>query len=449
MTGDTPGLSDLPATDRAHLIHPFLPAAVDSRVVMTEGQGCRLRDASGRTYLDATAGMWLCQVGHGRPELAQAAHDQMARLEYSTNFWDFGCDRTIELAARLAGLAPPGIDHAFFTTGGSEGIEAALRMARYVHHRRGEPDRTWFLSRQSAYHGAGYGSGSVSGFAAFAEGFGPMLPHVHHLTAPYPYRSGLDAPSALTDACVRELEAAIDRIGAHRIAAMVGEPVMALAGMVAPPEDYWPRVTEVLHRHGILLILDEVVTAFGRLGEWFAGTRLGAQADIIVTSKGLTSGYFPLGAVLTSGAIAEVLSEGTGFPVGHTYNGHPVGCAVALSNLDIIDGEKLLEAADDVGGHLADALRPLEELDVVGEVRRTGLMLGIELVADKTDRRPLPHGAYAVADAVRDRTGVLVRGGPYALTLAPPLVMTHQEADEAADALHTVLARLTPDGEPH
>lgn len=439
----------LAAADRDHVLHPFLPASQHARIVMVEGRGCRLRDAEGREYLDATAGMWLCQVGHGRPEIADAAAGQMRRLEYSTAFWDFTHDRAITLAQRLIRLSHPDTARVYFTSGGSEGAETALRMARNYHHRRGEPERTWILTRTGAYHGAGYASGEVSDFPLYATGFGPQPGHVHRLTAPYPYAMGLaDAPQKATDLLLDELESAVARIGAHKIAALIGEPVLALGGMVAPPPDYWPRVAELLRHHGILLIMDEVVTAFGRLGHWFAAARMGVRPDLTILSKGLTSGYFPLGAVLLTGRLADVLGADAGFPVGYTYNGHPTGCAVALANLDIIEREGLLDAADRTGAHLAAGLRSLHTIPMVGETRQYGLMAAVELVTDRTTRAPLPGGTYAVADLIRDRTGVLVRGGPRALTLAPPLVMTRNETDEVVTALADVLSGLPTPGTP-
>ncbi|WP_221351233.1 aspartate aminotransferase family protein [Streptomyces beigongshangae] len=437
----------LVSADREHLVHPFLPASQQGRIVMVEGRGCRLRDAEGREYLDATAGMWLCQVGHGRSDIADVAADQMRRLEYSTAFWDFTHDRAITLAQRLVRLSHPDTARVYFTSGGSEGTEAALRMARHYHHRRKEPGRTWILTRTGAYHGAGYASGEVSDFPLYATGFGPQPGHVHRVTAPYPYAMGLaDAPEKVTDVLLDELESAIAEIGAHRIAALIGEPVLALGGMIAPPPDYWPRVAELLRHHGILLVMDEVVTAFGRLGHWFAAERMGVRPDLTILSKGLTSGYFPLGAVLLTARLADVLSADAGFPVGHTYSGHPTGCAVALANLDIIERENLLDAADRTGAHLAAGLRSLHDLPLVGETRQYGLMAAVELVTDRTTRTPLPEGTYAIADLVRDRTGVLVRGGPRALTLAPPLVMTENETDEVVAALADVLASIPARG---
>jgi putrescine aminotransferase len=369
----------------------------------------------------------------------------MQRLEYFTSFWEFSNERAIELAERLVGLAPQSISRVYFTSGGSESNEAALRMARYVQYRRGRTGRDWILARRNSYHGIGYGSGSASGFPVYHEGFGPMLPHVRHLTPPWPYRSELFDGRDPTDFCLDELERTIQELGADSIAAMIGEPIMGVGGMIVPPDDYWPRVRQLLHAHDILLIFDEVVTGFGRTGSWFAAQHFGVEPDMIVTAKGITSGYFPLGAVLVSEEVAHDLSSDHGFPVGFTYNGHPTGCAVALRNLAIIEREGLLDRARDTGARLLDRLSPLEELAVVGEVRGAGMMLGIELVSDKRTRQPLSMHS-APHDVIRRETGVLVRDCAHTLVMSPPLVMTEDEADEAVAGVRSVLERMSPDG---
>ncbi len=433
--------------DRATLIHPYLAHGFDERVVMVEGSGCRLRDATGRRYLDATGGLWLAQIGHGRREIADAASRQMQKLEYYLSFWEFTNERAIELAEQLVRLTPEKQTHVYFTSGGSEGIEIALRMARYYHHQRGDSERSWILARNLAYHGVGYGSGSVTGFPLYHEGFGPMLPHVRHLTPPWPYHTELFGGEDPTDFLIRELEQTIDEIGSNRVAAFIGEPIMGVAGMIAPPEDYWPRVQEVLRRHGIMFIFDEVVTAFGRTGSWFGAQHFGVEPDVIVTAKGITSGYMQLGAVLVSDDIAETVTsdEHYGFPIGFTYCGHPTACAVALENLSIIEREGLVDRARTVGAHLLSALEDMADLYVVGEVRGVGMMLAVELVADRETRVPLPMDG-APQDVIRRETGVIVRASGSTLVLSPPLVMTEEEADEVAVALRSVLERTEPTG---
>ena len=435
---------ELAALDRARIIHPYLPSSVEERVVMVEGDGCRLRDAEGREYLDATGGLWLAQIGHGRREIAAAAAEQMERLEYFTSFWEFSNDRAIELAERLDSISPPRQTHVYFTSGGSEGNEAALKMSRYAHWRRGDRERTWILARRQAYHGVGYGSGTATGFDVYHDGFGPMLPHVRHLTQPWPYRAELFDGQDPTDFCLAELERTIDELGGEKIAAFIGEPVMGVAGMLVPPDDYWPRVQELLREHGITFIFDEVVSAYGRVGHWFATEHFGVEPDIIVTAKGITSGYAPLGAVLVSDEIAEAVTE-EGFPMGFTYNGHPTSCAVALANLGVIESEGLLERARETGAYILERLGELRELPVVGEVRGVGMMHAVELVADRESREPLPMDA-APQDVIRRETGVIVRDCQHNLVISPPLIMSREEADEVVEAMRSVLERTDPSG---
>jgi PLP-dependent transaminase len=439
----------LAAADRATLIHPTLPAHRTDRTMLVSGSGSRVRDATGREYLDASAVLGVCQVGHGREELAQAAAEQMTRLEYFHTWGTISNDRAVELATRVTELAPDGLSRVYFTSGGAEGNEIALRMARLYHHRRGEPQRTWVLSRRMAYHGIGYGSGGVSGFPVYHEGFGPSLPDVDFLTPPHPYRRELFGGADVTDFCLAELRETIERIGPERIAAMIGEPVMGGGGAVVPPADYWPRVAELLRSYGILLISDEVVTAYGRTGHWFAAEHFGVTPDIMVTAKGITSGYLPHGAVLTTEEVAAEVTGDLGFPVGYTYTGHPTACAVGLANIDIIEREGLLDNATAIGDHLGRRLQELAELPVVGEIRRLGLLMAVELTSDQASRRPLPHGTMEVADALREQAGIILRTNPYALVVNPPLIFTREDADELVDGLRSVLSRTDPGGHVH
>jgi putrescine aminotransferase len=430
----------LAALDRAHVIHPHRQAGSTDSTIVVRGEGCRLWDAAGNEYLDTAAGLALTQVGHGRAELAEAAAAQMRELEYYPSFWEFANPRAIELAARLAAIAPADLPKVFFTSGGSEGIEVAARMARLYHHERGEPGRTVLLARRSGYHGVGYGSGSLTGFDDYHAGFAPMLPDVHHLTPPWSYRTELFDGDDPSDYCVRELERTIDELGADRIAAFVGEPIMGVAGMVTPPADYWPRVVEVLRAHGILVIADEVICAYGRTGRWFASEHYGIAPDVVVSAKGITSGYIPLGAVLVSDEVAAKLDLGPdGFPIGYTYTGHPTACAVALANLDLIEREGLVERAAEVGARLLAELAPLEQLPVVGEVRGVGLMMAVELARDT----PAGPGIGAIASRhLRERHGLIVRAHESVLSLSPPPVIADDEVERIIAGLHDTLTRI-------
>jgi PLP-dependent transaminase len=419
-------MTDLAALDARHLLHPHsVVGAPRPPVVLVEGRGARLRDADGREYIDGTCGLWVCPVGHGRRELAEAARAQMERLEYYASFWDLSNPPSIELAARLVELAPPGIERVFYTNGGSEGTETALKLARLAWHAQGRPERRVVLTRMMAYHGVSYGALQATGIPPLREGFGELPGDFVHLTAPYPLRG------TTTDALVAELEGTIERIGAERIAAFIGEPVIGVGGMIPPPEDYWPRVSAVLERQGILLVLDEVVTGYGRTGAWFAAEHWGGlRPDIVVTAKGLTSGYFPLGAVLIGERVGAML-EGVAFRHGFTYNGHPTGCAVALENLAIIEREGLVERAAVLGERLLRGLRKLEALDAVTEARGFGLMAGLELNVEE---------AGDLADRVRE-AGVIVRATGQKVVLSPPLVIEEADLDRIVEVLGNELAR--------
>lgn len=416
---------ELVRLDQAHVIHPHaVVGAAEPPIVWARGEGARIWDVDGKEYVDGTCGLWQCAVGHGRAELAEAAAAQIRKLEFYASFWDFSNEPSIRLAARLAELAPPGLDHVFFTNGGSEGTETAIKLVRLAWDAQGRPERDVILSRTSAYHGVGSASLAATGIAPLKEGFDPLPPGFVHLSTP--------TSRASTDELVAELERTIEQLGAERIAALIGEPVMGVGGMIPPPPDYWPRVQEVLRAHGILLVVDEVVTGYGRTGHWFAAERFGLDADVIVTAKALTSGYIPMGAVLVHDRVVEMLA-GTAFRHGFTYNGHPVGAAVALANLDIIEREGLLERAVTIGARLLERLRPAEELEAVAEVRGVGAMLGVELAGDRD--------AAPVAAAAR-RNGVIVRASGQKIVMSPPLVIEPAQADRIADVLLAELRAL-------
>jgi PLP-dependent transaminase len=427
--------------DDEHVIHPWSFAGPS--LLLVRGEGSSYFDADGTEYLDALGGIQLCEIGHGRAEVAEVAAAQMAELEYAPMFWNFGNERAAELAHRLVELAPEGIEDVFFTNGGSESCESAIKMARLYHWNRGEPDRTFVLSLSHSYHGMTYGALSASGLSGLKVGVGELPGGFYHLTTPYPYRG------AGFEDCLRELEETIDRLGPERIAAFIGEPVLTVGGVIVPPPDYWRAVTKLCHEHGILLIADEVVTAFGRLGEWFASPSWGMTADLIATAKGLTSGYLPLGAVLASRQVGETLRNAdSGFMHGYTYCGHPVACAVALKNLEIIEREELRANATAVGAYLLEALRSLLDLPVVGDVRGAGLLASVELVADKETRTPIEVRRQEIADRVRDEQRVIVRSIYQNVILAPCLVLTEQQADRIVEALHAVLATTSAEGRP-
>lgn len=422
---DITHLADL---DMAHILHPH--ATVGQEVppfIVARGKGAVIWDIEGKAYIDGTCGLWQCAVGHGRDELAEVAAKQMRTIEFYPSFWDFSNEPAIRLAARLAELAPDGLETVFYTNGGSEGIETAIKLARLAWHTRGMTERKVILSRKAAYHGVASASLAATGIPPLKEGFSPLPSGFVHLTTPHALALGANA----TDILVDEMERTIAEIGADHIAAFIGEPVLGVGGMIPPPAGYWERVQEVLRRHDILLILDEVVTAFGRTGYWFGAERYQIKPDIIVTAKALTSGYIPFGAVLIGDRVLDLL-DGAAFRHGFTYNGHPVGAAVALANLEIIKREGLLERAIEMGAYMLDRLKPLEHLPHVAEVRGVGLMLGVEL--REGDASPVARGA-------RER-GVIVRATGQKIVLSPPLVIEREQIDQIAEVLGQELRAL-------
>lgn len=416
---------------------------------MVRGEGCTVWTATGEELLDATGGgLWANLVGYGRPELAQAAHDALAELGFFCSFWDYGNPAAAQLAERLADLSPSGLQRVAFTSGGSESVELAIKGARRYHFLSGEKDRTWILGRRSSYHGMGHAGAAATDFDWLREGYGPPLPEFRVLAPTWAYHPDLYGGVDPTDFAVNELEDAIEEIGPQRIAAFVGEPVAGVGGLLMPPDGYWPRIAEVLSRHGILLILDEVVTGFGRLGEWFAAELFGVEPDLLVCAKGISSGYFPVGAVLFQEEIGAVLASGEhGFQLGYTYGGHPGGAAVALANLDIIEREGLVERARVVGRQLQEKLATLQQLTIVGEVRGEGMVAGIELVSDPDSRAGIDD-LQQVTACLREEHGVIVRAAMNSsLVISPSLVMTESEIDRLVSALVQTLTRTNGAGE--
>jgi putrescine aminotransferase len=439
----------LEALDRRHLIRSMPRGEITDRVVIVRGEGCRVWDSRGNELLDAAGGgVWHSPIGHGRRDMAEVAAAQMCELEFFTSLLEFSGDKAIRLAARMAGLAPEGIERVMYSSGGSEAVETAIKAARLYHFRHGRPERTWIIGRHYAFHGAAYGSGTLTGFPPMQHGVGPNLPNIEKVSPPYLYRAGqMYGDSDPTDWLIRELEETIQRIGPDKVAAFVGEPVMAGGGVLAPPADYWPRVRELLDRHGILLIADEVVTGYGRTGAWFDSPQRGLKPDIITMAKGIAGGYAPLGATLMTDAIAETLLGDGGFFHGYTFQGHAVACALGLATIDIIEKEGLHANSLAIGDWFRAGLAEASSLPIVGDVRVEGSLAAVELVVDRRTTQPMEWSTVdQVAFEVRRAHGVIVRPYGHNLVLAPPLVMNEDEAHRATAAVVEVLSRTTPEG---
>jgi adenosylmethionine-8-amino-7-oxononanoate aminotransferase len=428
--------------DRQHMLHPVSNLAAverDGATVITRGEGVYVWDATGRRYIDGFSGLWNVNIGHGRSELAEAAAAQIRDLDFAPTFFGLSNPPAIELAAKLARLFPEPINTFQFTSGGAESNETALKIARYYWWLKGQGEKITILSRKMGYHGIAMGALAATGIPAYHEGFGPQVPGFVHLTAPYAYRNGEGmSEGEFVAMLVAELEETIAREGAHTIAAMIGEPVQGAGGVVVPPEKYWAAITPVLKAHDILLIFDEVICGFGRTGSMFGMQTYGQSCDLVSFAKGITSGYIPLGGVGMSDEIAETLKAADRmFMHGFTYSGHPVACATALPNIRIIEEEKLPANATWAGDYLLAKLHELDSHPHVGNVRGKGLMLLVEIVADKETKAktdPAFNLGGKITAATRKR-GLIVRGTNDGIAIAPPLIVTQQHLDEIAAAI--------------
>src|ERR1035437_7165886 len=355
---------------------------------MVRGGGCHVIDAEGRRYLDGLSGLFTVQVGHGRAELIDAARRQAETLEYFP-IWSYAHPPAIHLAARLAELAPGDLNRVFFTTGGSEAVESAWKLARQYFRATGQPDRTKVISREIAYHGTTTGALSITGIPALKTPFEPLVPGTIKVPNTNFYRAPEhgDDLEAFGRWAADEIGRAIEREGSDTVAAVYLEPVQNAGGCFPPPPGYFARVREICDRHGVLLVSDEVICAFGRLGEWFGAIRYDYQPDIITVAKGLTSGYAPLGAMIASDRLVEPFWHGDrSFAHGFTFPGHPVSCAVAMANLDVFEHDDILGHVRTTEGSFRAGLESLLDLPIVGKVRGAGFFYGIELVKDKETR---------------------------------------------------------------
>ena len=400
--------------------HPFanMSAVRERALTIVRGEGALVWDDTGREYIDATAALWFCNIGHGRAELAEAAARQMRELASYQTFGPFTNPPAEELARRVAALAPLEDAKVFLTAGGgSDAIDTAGKLARAYWNVSGRPEKRVIVSRNLAYHGVNAYGTSLGGIPANEALFGRLVSDVEQV------------PWDDADA----LEATVQRLGAERVAAFVCEPVVGAGGVLPPPPGYLQRVAEICRANDVLLIADEVITGFGRLGAWFGSERFGIRPDLITAAKGITSGYIPLGAVVASGRIAEPFWKPGGTELlrhGYTYSGHATACAVALANLDVLESERLLERVRELEPALEAALRPLERHDRVREVRTIGLLGAVELDAEIADR---------VAAETLER-GVITRAlRGIALQISPPFVITEEQLGTVATVIRESL----------
>ena len=420
--------------DFEHLIHPLhSPKTHQQGHVWVSGDGAILVDADGREYLDGLSGLWNVVVGHGRGELAEAARQQMEELAYCSAYAGSSNPRAIELAERLSGLTYPSITRFFFTSGGGEASETSFKLARSYWKIRGYPKKTKVVSRQWGYHGVTLAAMSATGISSYWPLFEPRVAGFLQIPSPYPYRYEAPAGASAGVAAADELEQAILRVGPETVAMFLAEPIQGAGGVIVPPDDYFRRVRAICNQYDVLFVADEVITGFGRTGKWFALEHWGVQPDVMQFAKAITSGYFPLGGVGVTEGIAEVLDKSESpWMHAYTYSAHPVGCAVALRNLQILEQEGLPAQAAEKGAYLLAGLRAeLASHPHVGEVRGKGLMCAVEYVKDKSTKAEFEPaeriGERLNAEAQRRGLFSRLRGDVFCL--APPFVSTREQLD--------------------
>ncbi|MBS0447781.1 MAG: aminotransferase class III-fold pyridoxal phosphate-dependent enzyme [Proteobacteria bacterium] len=437
----------LRAANARHMFHPMVDpkvARANPPLIIERGQGVHVWDIDGKRYLDTVAALWNVNVGHDRPELKRAVAEQLDKLAYYSTFQNTSNPPAIELSARLARMfAPEKMTQVLFSSGGSDAVEGALKLARQYWQLEGRAGRTKFISLKLGYHGVHFGGASVNGNPAFRAAYEPLLPGCFQIESPYLYRNpwGESDPAHLAQRCADELDRAIQYQGADTVAAFIAEPVQGAGGVIVPHESYWPLVRAVCDKHGVLLISDEIVTGFGRIGAMCGARAWGVAPDIMAMAKGINSGIVPLGATLINERVADAYYRPEAQAAvmhGYTYSGHALACATANANLEIVEGENLAGRSLEVGAYLAERLEEFRRYPQVGDVRGKGLMAAIELVVDRATKEPLvaPAPFVPALIATARREGAIVRIQGNRLILSPPLVFSRADVDETARILH-------------
>jgi 4-aminobutyrate--pyruvate transaminase len=447
--------------DIANELHPYADARLHERIgpiVIDRGEGIYVYDTTGKEYIEGMAGLWSVAVGFNEPRLVQAAAAQMAKLPYYHMFGHKSHEPVIRLAEKLVAMTPPQLTRVFFTNSGSEAVDTTVKMVWYANNALGRPKKKKFLARHKAYHGITVASGSLTGLPGNHRDFDlPAIP-VRHLTCPHFYRFGAagETEAQFTARLLSEAESVILAEGPETVAAFIGEPLMGAGGVMPPPQGYWQGIEALCRKYDILLVADEVINGFGRLGSSFGSVHYGFKPDLMVVSKQITSSYAPLAAVLFTeavyGAIADNSAKIGTFGHGFTTSGHPLAMAVALENLKIIEERDLMGQAARVGAFMQKELRKLASHPLVGEVRGEGLIAGLELVEDKASKRSFEPQLKVGLTAfnLAQRNGLVVRAIGDTIALCPPLIITEAQVQEVIARLKTTLdqtaAALSADG---
>lgn len=443
--------------DSAHYLHPFTDFKDLNQKgarVMVRGQGIYLWDSEGKKILDGMSGLWCVNVGYGRTSISEAVYKQMETLPFYNSFFNTTNVPAVQLAAKLVEISPPQFNHVFFTGSGSEGNDTNLRMVRRYWDLLGYKERHVIISRHNAYHGSTVAGASLGGMSGMHEQGGLPIPGIVHIGQPNYFEAG----RGMTEEefglkAASWLEEKILEVGAEKVAAFIGEPVQGAGGVIIPPANYWPEIQRICDKYGILLIADEVICGFGRLGKWFGSELMGIKPDLITFAKGVTSGYIPLGGVLVGDRVADVLIEkGGDFNHGFTYSGHPVACAAALENIRIIEQEKLVEkVATETGPYLKRQFATLATHPLVGYADSIGFVAGLNLVRKKAD---VVHDCVLFDDAqsvgmicrgYMFNNGMIMRAVGDRMIIAPPLCMTVAQIDEMIELIRSCLDQTLMD----
>ena len=454
---NTPPTAELQALDAAHHMHPFTANGALGQKgarIITRAQGVRLTDSNGEELIDGMAGLWCVNIGYGRAELAEAAARQMRELPYYNTFFQTSHVPALTLAAKLAELAPDDLNHVFFAGSGSEANDTNIRMVRQYWALKGQAQRGTIIARRNGYHGSTMGGGSLGGMAAMHAQGGMPIPGIVHIDQPYWWGEGGDmTPEEFGLARARALEEKILELGPETVAAFIAEPVQGAGGVIIPPDSYWPEVQRIVDKYGILLIADEVITGFGRLGQWFGSQSYGIRPHIMTIAKGLSSGYQPIGGSIVCDEVAQTIAQDE-FNHGYTYSGHPVAAAVALENLRILHEESIVtRVRDEAAPYLANAWATLTDHPLVGEAVSRGLMASLALTPDKSSRAAFAAGPGRAGYVCREycfANGLVMRHVGDRMIIAPPLVISTSDIDElirrARNALDQTLDHLHRDG---
>ena len=447
---------DLWEKDHDHFVHPwtdFMRFEDEGSLVMAEGQGVYVYDADGNRYIDGNGGLWCVNIGYGNNELAQTMYDQAMKLPYYNTFINNTTPPAAELAAKLADVAPAPLNHIFYGTGGSIANDTAIRILHFYYNRLGKPNKKKIISRELGYHGSTYLAMALTGIPSNHQDFDLASELVDYVSTPYPYyRPDGMSMEAYCDQLIQELEDKFQEHGAENIAAFIAEPILGAGGVIVPPPGYQKRTAELCKKYEICYISDEVVTGFGRLGHFLASEPVfDIVPDVITCAKGISSAYIPLGATLFSDEIYDVISRPRGqdmyFSHGFTYSGHPVACAVGLKNMQIMEKDGILQHVRQLGPYFQEQLGSLADLEIVGEVRGLGMMVGIECVANKATKElfaPEVEISKRIAFYCRQK-GLIIRPLLHLLILSPPLIITKEQIDTVEQVLRESIGQVMDD----